>query len=451
MIIIDAAHGGSDNGNVGNGIIEKDYTLLISKYIYNRLKDLGANVKLVRDSDETLTDAERANRILNAYGNSANVLAISNILSSGSGDGAEVIYALRNNDKLASMITENLSDTGREVKKWYQRRLESDTSKDYYPIQRNTGNIETVVVDYGKVNNVSDANDIKNNYEIYAEAVVKSIANYKGIPYKTVSGEEEIYIVKKGDSLYSIAQKYNVTVDAIKKANNLSSNLLSIGQILTIPTKKTSGVTTSTNTYTVQKGDTLYQIALKFNTTVDEIKRLNNLTSNTLQIGQVLIISETGANQINNNVYIVQKGDTLYSIAQKYNTTVDEIKRLNNLTSNALQIGQELMISKSNASNNYITYTVQKGDSLYSIAQKYNTTVDELKRLNNLTSNTLQIGQELKISSINNSDYIIYEVKSGDSLYSISKNYNTTVDEIKTLNNLTNNLLQIGQELKIPR
>ena len=109
--------------------LEKDYTLLISKYIYNRLNELGANVKLVRDSDETISDINRINRIINAYGDNSNVVAVSNILSSGNDDGSEIIYALRNNDKLASLIAENLAQSGRKVNKWYQRRSENDTSK----------------------------------------------------------------------------------------------------------------------------------------------------------------------------------------------------------------------------------------------------------------------------------------------------------------------------------
>ena len=105
-------------------------------------------------------------------------------------------------------------------------------------------------------------------------------------------------------------------------------------------------------------------------------------------------------NNIGNNndlftTYTVQRGDNLYSIANKYNTTVNEIKSLNNLTSNNLSIGQQLRIP-TNASGN-ITYTVQKGDNLYSIARKYNTTVNEIKRKNNLTSNNLSIGQQLII------------------------------------------------------
>ncbi len=444
MIVIDPSKGGSNTGVVGSDITEKDYNLLISEYIYDRLKNLGADVKIIRTTDEYISDQDRANRILNAYGNNSKVVAISNQLGKGE-NGVEVIYALRNDDTLAKSISDNLEDAGLTINKYYQRRSEADTSKDYYDLQKDTGNIETIIVKYGNVDNSEEVNNLKNNYEKYAEAVVKALANYQGISYDGTG--KNIYIVKKGDSLYSIAKKFNTTVDEIKTTNNLKTTNLSIGQELIIPI---SSINETAQTYIVQNGDSLYSIASKFNTTVDNLKKLNNLSSNLLSIGQKLIISdetiETNEDYI---LYTVKSGDNLYQIAIKYNTTVDEIKKLNNLSSNLLSIGQSLKIP--NVSNiDYMLYTVKSGDSLYQIAIKYNTTVDEIKKLNNLSSNLLSIGQSLKIPNVSNIDYTLYTVKSGDSLYQIAVKYNTTVDEIKKINNLSSNLLSIGQSLKIP-
>ena len=152
---------------------------------------------------------------------------------------------------------------------------------------------------------------------------------------------------------------------------------------------------------------------------------------------------------LDKNIYIVQSGDSLYAIARKFNTTVDQLKKVNNLTNNNLMIGQKLLINANNTlpitSNNDNTYIVQSGDSLYAIAKKFNTTVDELKRINNLTSNILSINQRLILPN----NTMIYIVKSGDSLYAIAKKYNTTIDNIKKNNNLTNNNLSIGQKLII--
>ena len=184
------------------------------------------------------------------------------------------------------------------------------------------------------------------------------------------------------------------------------------------------------------------------NTTVDELKRINNLTTNILSTGQLLKIPSA---LLPESTYIVKKGDSLYSIANKYNTTVDELKRINNLTSNILSIGQVLKLPSDKVSDvekeeNTISYTVQKGDSLYSIARKYSTTIDKIKDLNNLTTNLLSIGQVLLIPTDTNLE-TTYTVQKGDSLYSIAKKYDTTVDRLKQLNNLKSKLLSIGQIL----
>lgn len=273
--------------------------------------------------------------------------------------------------------------------------------------------------------------------------------DYKNLPYTPPTGSTEYYVVKAGDTLWNIAKNYGLTVDELKDINNLASNALSIGQVLKV-TKSTeqSGTTTpSTGTYyTVQKGDTLYAIANKYGLTVDELKRLNNLTSNNLSVGQQLLVSTPSTST--GETYTVKSGDTLYSIANRYGLTVDELKRLNNLTSNSLSIGQQLIVSTSSIPTNETTHTVQAGDTLYSIASQYGTTVDAIKQANNLTSNNLTIGRVLIIPT--STAYTTYTVKSGDTLYRIAMQYNTTVDKIKDVNNLTSNNLSIGQKLLIP-
>ena len=391
MIVIDPSKGGRESGVTGNGIVEKDYNLLISEYIFNRLKSLGADVKIIRTTDEYISEDDRANKILNAYGNNSKVVALSNMLGN-TGSGAEIIYALRNNSNLASSLAENLDDAGLTVSKYYQRRSENDTSKDYYNIQKDTGLIETIVVNYGNINNINEATNIKNEWEDYAEAVVKSLANYTNVPYYKEGESQEIYTVKKGDSLWKIANKYNTTVEKLKSANNLKTNTLSVGQKLVIPSISVSPEVS--DTYIVQKGDSLWSIANKFNMTVSELKNLNNLTNNLLSIGQVLKIKDSSNN--GKTTYTVQKGDSLWVIANKYGITTEELKSYNNLTSNLLSIGQVLKIPQGKTSTENI-YTVKKGDSLWTIANRYNTTVEKIKVLNNLTNNLLSIGQQLKI------------------------------------------------------
>lgn len=446
-VIIDPGHGGTDSGATGNNLLEKDYNLLISKYMYDRFKELGIPVAITRDSDTTLSPTDRVNTILNKFGNLSDVILISNHVNSGGGEGAEVIYALRNRDTLAKRILENIGATGQETRKYYQRRLPSDTSKDYYFIHRNTGNLEPLIVEYGFIDSAKDVEFLKENYKELAEAVIAAVANYIGVPYTPPEGiTTNTYVVQKGDSLYSIANKLGTTVSELKKENNLTSNTLQIGEVLRIPTKEI--YEGEENVYIVQKGDTLYSIAAANNTTVDELKKANNLTSNILSTGQLLKIPSA---LLPESTYIVKKGDSLYSIANKYNTTVDELKRINNLTSNILSIGQVLKLPSDKVSDvekeeNTISYTVQKGDSLYSIARKYSTTIDKIKDLNNLTTNLLSIGQVLLIPTDTNLE-TTYTVQKGDSLYSIAKKYDTTVDRLKQLNNLKSNLLSIGQIL----
>jgi len=451
-IILDANAGGSNSGVSGNGIVEKDYTLLISNYIYNRLNESGVKAYLTRLDDSDLSVEERINFIKDEFGTSSDVIVVSNQLSKDNDDGINVIYALRNTDVLAEKIVNFLSDSGFNINDFYQLRDPENSSLDYEQIIRDTENNETIIIRYGNVNNSSDVSDIKNRWQDMAEAVVKALIIYTGGNYV----DEVYYTVSSGDTLYSIARKFNTTVDVLKTLNNLSTNNLTIGQILKIPDSgdvedgSSSGSGENYFLYTVVLGDTLYSIATRFGTDINSLKSINNLTSNLLNIGQTLKIpSKSSSSNID---YIVIRGDSLYSIAKKYNTTVDKIKSLNNLNSNNLTIGQILKIPSSDNGNSTITYVVVSGDNLYSIARKYNTTVDELKSLNNLNNNNLNIGQILKIPSTNlgNDKYLNYIVVSGDSLYAIARKYNTTVNEIKILNNLSSNSLSIGQILKIP-
>ena len=397
-IVIDPGHGGTDPGAVGNNQYEKDYSLKISKYMYDRFKSLGIPVSITRDTDITLSPTERTNKILSFYGNDPDVIVLSNHLNAGGGTGAEVIFALRNEPTLAQSVLNNIATTGQNTRKTYQRPLPSNPNQDYYFIHRNTGQTEPLIIEYGFIDdNQTNVNFLNNNYKELAEAVIKSVLEYKGIPYTPPTiNNENIYTVQKGDTLYSIANKYNTTVSQLKTLNNLTTNNLSIGTVLKIP----SSNNITQNIYTIQKGDTLYKIAAQNNTTVDILKEINNLTNNTLSIGQQLKLPQTEIIEIPTTLknYTVQKGDTLYSIAKNNNTTVNKIKELNNLINDNLSINQILKIP----TIEYIesptttkTYIVKPGDTLYSIANKYNTTVNNIKELNNLKTNIISVGQTL--------------------------------------------------------
>lgn len=281
---------------------------------------------------------------------------------------------------------DNLEKKGQLKRKSYQRRLPENPNLDYYYILRESNSNEPILIEYGFIDNKKDSNKLKNNIEDYAEAVVESITSYLGYPYEINKSSDE-YIVKNGDTLYSISRKYNISVD--------------------------------------------------------ELKRINNLVSNDLKIGQTLLLKK----EDNNPIYIVQKGDTLYSIAKNNNISIDDIIDINNLENDDIYIGQELYLPKQNNSQEYDIYTVKKGDSLWSISRQYDLTIPEIVDLNNLDNLELQINQKLLVPKTKKDN--IYIVKKGDSLWSISKQFNKSINEIKEKNNLNSNLLVIGQELII--
>ena len=334
-VVIDAGHGGMDGGASGNGILEKEYNLKISQYISDRLNDLGVKNKLIRDSDITIEPSDRTKLIKDAFGNSEDVLVISNHINAGGGEGAEFIYALRNNDKFSKILVNNFEDIGRNVRKYYQRRYPSDLDKDYYFIHRDTKNTEPVIIEYGFLDNEDDADLLKKNWKSYAEAVVKSITEYIGVDYDSLD-QQNVYTVKSGDTLWSIAKNNGLSVDELKDLNNLTSNKLSVGQKLLIGEDI---VPVINDTYIVKKGDTLYGIAKKYGLSVDELKKYNNLSSSSLSIGQKIKIPSN-----EKNTYVVKSGDTLYKIAKNNGISVSDLMSLNNLNNSNLSIGQVLVL-----------------------------------------------------------------------------------------------------------
>lgn len=144
------------------------------------------------------------------------------------------------------------------------------------------------------------------------------------------------------------------------------------------------------STYKVAKGDTLYSISRRSGVAIDDIKKWNNLTNNTLSVGQTLKLkAPSNSDKITGDTHKVVTGDTLYNISKRSNVSVENIKKWNNLKNDSISKGQTLYLVK--------TYTVKKGDTLYSIAKNQKTTVDKIKSDNKLDSNSIKVGQILKI------------------------------------------------------
>jgi LysM repeat protein len=217
----------------------------------------------------------------------------------------------------------------------------------------------------------------------------------------------------------------------------------------------------------VQVGESLYTIAKKYNLTVAELKQLNPLASSNLRVGQELVITTAlsqGTAPPEATEHIVKSGDTLYSIAREYEVTVAHLLKLNHLTSHNLKIGQRLKVRDRSSENKPTTpeiHIVERGDSLHTIAQHYGMSVTELMAINQLNMGTLAVGQKLKVinkptlkpaelTNPQNSDYQEYTVEKGESLYAIARKFSLSINELKNFNQLNSDMLRVGQLLKIP-
>lgn len=221
--------------------------------------------------------------------------------------------------------------------------------------------------------------------------------------------------VQKGDTLYSLAKKYNISVEELKKINHLTSHTLSVGQKLVLSTESNTTVS-STRTHVVQAGETLYRIGVNFDVSVDDLLKWNKLTSASLTVGQTLYVIDPA---IPPTTYAVKAGDSLYQIGIKYKVDYKVLMQWNKLSSASLTVGQKLYVTEplptspvlSDAdtppttptspilnARTPLTYTVQSGDHLYKIAEKYNLTLAQLRSLNSMTGNIIYTNQKLIVS-----------------------------------------------------
>ena len=399
-IVINPSHGGKDFGITSNNVLEKDLTLKASQYMYNRLQKLGIPAILTRNDDTTLSPNERLEIIKNTLGDEEGILVVTNALNSGGEEGADVIYSVRENDPtLANTILEQIANEGQIIRGAYTKTLPSDRTKDASFLLRNIDNATPILIEYGFLDNPTDRSKLQRELLNYTEAVIRGIALYYGIPY--TEPEElnlDTYVVKKGDSLYSIAKNYNTTIGAIKAVNELTGNIIQPGQILRLPNFITFNPDpNSVIIYKINKGDSLYSIANKYGVTVNDIINYNQLANSLLSVNQQLLIPVNQTTEIgkeSNINYIVKKGDTLYNIAKRYNITPKDLMDFNKLSSSLLNIGDTLTIPKN---EQYLNYFVKTNDTLASIAERFNTTVEEIMEINYLNTPDVKIGQLLLI------------------------------------------------------
>lgn len=257
------------------------------------------------------------------------------------------------------------------------------------------------------------------------------------------STKTKIHTVGRGESLGLISNKYGVAVSDLKRWNNLKKNSLNYGAKLKIittskekafspkaipsvvekdeetavasaeQTNSDAATDKETSIYTVQKGDNLSSIARKFNISVAELKELNNLEDTNvkldsklkIQTGTEIAESKKELNRKDFINYTVVKGDNLGNIAKRYDVSVASLQEWNELKDNNVHVGKKILILSDkklviSASEKAALYLVQKGDSLYKIAQKYpGITVADIKKWNGIDGNELKPGMKLKISS----------------------------------------------------
>lgn len=239
----------------------------------------------------------------------------------------------------------------------------------------------------------------------------------------SVIAQNRTHVIQSGETLYSIAREYNVTVQNLKEWNNLQTNELSIGQKLVVNQRSSD----RTITHIVKAQETLFSISKKYNVNISEIRSWNGLSGNNLRIGQELVIhqkenddkdSQSSGSSIvvtnpaqSNTYYTVKSGDTLYGIARAHDMTVDEITELNNLRSNTLSIGQRLTVKANSAppsvatsaeesfpQGKFLSYRAESTLSLDQLLEKFQMTEAEFKALNpEFSSNSLPRGKKATV------------------------------------------------------
>ena len=329
-----------------------------------------------------------------------------------------------------------------------------------------------------------------------------SNGNNNDRPQQTVTSAGT-YTVKSGDSLWKIATNHNMSVSQLKNLNKLSNDMIFVGQKLVVSEKKQSAPSQNQNkpsqnqvtkpsTYTVKSGDSVWKIAHECGMSMNELVSLNGIKNNLIFPGQVLKVkagakaenvskSETSGSKNQNaasngssSTYTVKSGDSVWKISHEHGMSMDELKSLNGLKDNLIIPGQVLKIKGTSSNTKQkiktssketaeagATYVVKSGDSLWAVANKQGLTVAELKRINGLSSDTIYVGQRLKVtqkSSVNAKTYAKttnasdkskkkYTVKAGDSLWRIAADNKTTVNNLKAVNHLASDTIYVGQTL----
>jgi len=362
-------------------------------------------------------------------------------------------HKVRRGDNL-SEIADRYNVAMSDIKRW--NKLKNNKA----PLGRNLKIITSETIAYKDKREKKEKLDtiaVQKNSDIASATTetkeLKEPKVYKEEKIVTFKDVTKTHKVKKGDNLGEISEKYGVTVAEIKKWNKLKSNNIPLGKSLKIITnervvttvkkevksdaiasndrpkkeQKSDVADKEDSFYVVQQGDNLSTIAKKYNVSIDDLKQWNDLSDNTIQLESKLkiadIINDTKEEsapktEIKNVEYVVQRGDNLSSIAKKNNVAVSDLKTWNDLSDDTIQLGDKIIVAKKlvvdtnqavaekhskkekvSKNQNEDHYYVQKGDSLFSIAKKYpGVTISDIKKWNGIRGNELKPGMKLKIN-----------------------------------------------------
>jgi LysM repeat protein len=180
---------------------------------------------------------------------------------------------------------------------------------------------------------------LKRRKKVIGAAVAGSVATalLLGVGQKKTDACGTIYTVKKGDTLFSLAKQFDTSVELLQEVNTLSSDEIKAGQQLEVPPVNEAGI------YIVKKGDTLFSLAKKYGVTIKDLMKENKLATESIYIGQTLSVPNHFY-ETNAGTYLVNPGDTLYNISQRFDVSLKELKQANGLKEDMVLIGQQLMI-----------------------------------------------------------------------------------------------------------
>ncbi|MGE5559035.1 MAG: LysM peptidoglycan-binding domain-containing protein [Bacillota bacterium] len=273
----------------------------------------------------------------------------------------------------------------------------------------------------------------------------------------------QLYVIQAGDTYFSLARRFGIAVDELLEANpGVDPDALFIGQTICIPVPVTPPECPGGFVYEVQAGDTYFSLARRFGTTVSALLAANpGVDPNRLAIGQEICIPVAPPPQPEcpGFLYTIRAGDTFFALARRYGTTVAAITAANpGVNPSNLQIGQQICIptpAPVQCPNGFL-YTIAAGDTYFSLAQRYGTSIAAITAANpGVNPNNLQIGQQICIPVAPPSPVcaggFFYTIQAGDTYFSIAQRFNTTVQALITANpGVDPNRLVIGDQICIP-